>query len=102
MTISVAVSATLTDDVPGIATTRTRCVPAGVDGSTLRSGSAAPGTGSCMIHHVRPATAITAAATPSHVLRNAAPTMTSAATITTIRKRNASPSLRSGLRATSR
>ena len=56
------------------------------------------GAASCMSHQTMPATTSTAAATPSQVLRNAAPTITSAPTITTRRNRNASDSLRSGLR----
>ena len=48
-----------------------------------------------------PATTSTAAATPSQVLRYAAPTITSAPTITTRRNRNASASLRSGFASAS-
>ena len=73
-------------------------MPGGVDDASFGAGSAAPGTGSCFSHQPTPTTATTAAATPSHVFTYAAPTMTSAPTMTATRNRKASASLRSGLR----
>ena len=71
-------------------------MPRGVPDASGGETSDAPGTGSCFSHQTIPATARTAAATPSQVLRYAAPTITSAAMITAIRNWNASASLRSG------
>ena len=67
----------------------------GVDRAARRD---APGTGSSFSHQTMPATARIAAATPSQRVEIGAPTITSAPTMTTMRKRNDSASLRSGLR----